>query len=464
MAEGSLLKILVTCEEEGVRESLKLILEDDYDVLEAGTGRAALELVGKQPIHLVFLDVKLPDMGGIEMLKQLKELKKDLDVIVLTSVTDVKTVVQAIKLSAYDYIVKPFEPDEIRCIVGKALEKYEGVQEGIVLQEEVSRQRGFAGIIGTSEKMRQNYDIILRVANNMSTVLISGESGTGKELIARAIHRCGTRRNRPFITVNCGAIPENLIESELFGHEKGAFTGATSRRLGKFELAQGGTVFLDEIANLRVDLQGKLLRVLQEREFERIGGSNTIRADVRIIAATNVDIRERIAEGSFREDLFYRVNVVPIHVSPLRERPEDIPLLVEYFINKYNNEFGRNVKKFSEGACSILQDYHWPGNVRELENIIERIVALGQGEYVIMQELPEEILRVRDDGAKDEKEKKPSLREAKDQLERQYICEVLEEAEWNQTEAARMLGIHRNTLINKMESLGIKKEPSPKTG
>jgi two-component system response regulator AtoC len=294
------------------------------------------------------------------------------------------------------------------------------------------------------------------VADTHATVLISGESGAGKEVIARAIHKQGHRRAKPFVAVNCAAISEHLVESELFGHERGAFTGAVEKRLGKFELANTGVLFLDEISNLRLDLQAKLLRVLQEREFERVGGSKTIRVDVSIVAATNQDLKQMVVERTFRDDLFYRLNVVPIHVPPLRERKEDIPLLIEHFLAKYNKAFRREVQGFTPSALGILTHYHWPGNVRELENVIERLVAISPQPTIGVDDLPLDLVTVKHQVVDDVFTRGASLRQAKAEFERHYILRALEKSRWNQTEAAKRLGVHRNTLIGKMEALRIR--------
>jgi transcriptional regulator with PAS, ATPase and Fis domain len=304
--------------------------------------------------------------------------------------------------------------------------------------------------------MLEIFELIKRVADSDATVLITGESGTGKELIARAIHQHSHRAHKPFVAVNCTAIPENLIESELFGHERGAFTGAVQRRIGKFELAHSGTLFLDEIGNMRLDMQTKLLRALQEREIERVGGERTIKVDVRIVAATNADLRELVKARIFRDDLYYRLNVIPIYVPPLRERPADIPLLVHYFLDKYNRQFNRRVRGFSPTAMEALQAYHWPGNVRELENIVERLVVISKHEIIQLRELPLDLQSVQAPLIEQLDEEGYDLRRAVQQFEREYIRRVLEKTHWNQTAAARILGIHRNTLLGKIAQLDLR--------
>jgi len=452
--------ILVVDDEPGVRESFRAILKDRYEVLEAEDGPSSLELVGSHPVNLVLLDVRLPGMEGIQVLERVKTIDEGIEVIMVTAVKTIRTAVEAIRLGAYDYITKPFEVEEILSAVNRVLEKQALEREVLYLRSELSQRDGFDDIVGRHEAMTQTYDLISHVAETTVTVLITGESGTGKELIARAIHRQGPRRSKPFVTVNGAAIPEHLLETELFGHEKGAFTSAYYKKIGKFELATGGTLFLDEVGNLRLDLQAKLLRVLQEREFERVGGVKPIKVDVRILAATNINLRRAISGGLFREDLFYRLNVVHIHVPPLRERREDIPLLVEHFLKKYNQQFGKAVGRLSRAALTVLQSYEWPGNVRELENIIERSVALARGSVIHLEDLPLELVALGRVPAGNDPIVGLALKRALRQFERQFIFRVMERVEWNQTHAARILGLHRNTLLWKLQTLGITRPPS----
>jgi DNA-binding NtrC family response regulator len=452
--------ILVVDDEPGVRESFRAILKDRYEVLEAEDGPSSLELVGSHPVNLVLLDVRLPGMEGIQVLERVKTIDEGIEVIMVTAVKTIRTAVEAIRLGAYDYITKPFEVEEILSAVNRVLEKQALEREVLYLRSELSQRDGFDDIVGRHEAMTQIYDLISHVAETTVTVLITGESGTGKELIARAIHRQGPRRNKPFVTVNGATIPEHLLETELFGHEKGAFTSAYYKKIGKFELATGGTLFLDEVGNLRLDLQAKLLRVLQEREFERVGGVKPIKVDVRIIAATNINLRRAVSGGLFREDLFYRLNVVHIHVPPLRERREDIPLLVEHFLKKYNQQFGKAVGRLSRAALTVLQSYEWPGNVRELENIIERSVALARGSVIHLEDLPLELVALGRVPAGNDPIVGLALKRALRQFERQFIFRVMERVEWNQTHAARILGLHRNTLLWKLQTLGITRPPS----
>ncbi len=447
--------ILVVDDDPGIRESFRLILEDSYDVLCVPDGGQALETLRSYQVDLVLLDIRLPDMDGIEVLERLRTLDEHLDVILVTAVQTVRTAVSAMKLGAFDYLTKPFEEEEILSVVRRALEKRALDREVAYLRTELARQHDFEELVGRHPSMQKLYRLIGNVARTPVTVLITGESGTGKELVARAIHHQGPRREGPFVPVNLAAIPETLMESELFGHERGAFTGASQRRLGKFELAHGGTLFLDEIAALRVDLQAKILRVLQEREIERVGGTRHIKVDVRIIAATNADLKKAIRAGTFREDLYYRLDVVQIPVPPLRERREDIPLLMDHFIRKYNQRFGKRLTHVSPKALEVLREAPWPGNVRELENMIERAVALSDGPIIDLRDLPLELILpdLRGLGGGTEG---LSLKEAREQFERQVVLRVLEQVRWNQVEAARLLGLHRNTLKAKLAAWGIR--------
>jgi len=458
MAELKILpNILVVDDEINVIESFKRLLEDDYKVLTATNGEEALEKIEKENLDIVLLDIRMPEMDGIEVLRRIREMNENVDVIVITAVSTMRTAIEAMKLGAYDYITKPFEVDEVIVSINKALEKRCLAREVSYLRSEVAKSVKFGNIIGTSEKMRQVYEIVSEMTKNDPTVLIHGESGTGKELFARAIHFNGLRKDKPFIAVDCASIPENLLESELFGHEKGAFTDATSQKLGRFELANQGTLFLDEIGNLKPDMQGKILRVLQEREMQRVGGVKTIKIDVRIISATNVDLKKAIKEEKFREDLYYRLNVVPIEIPSLRERKEDIPLLARYFLEIFSREFGKKIKDITPEAMEFLMNYRWPGNVRELRNVIERLVALAKEEVISHKGLPLDILLTVKTEENNIGEEGMLLKGAREQFEKQFILGVLEKVNWNQTEAAEILGIHRNTLMLKMQNLGIKK-------
>jgi two-component system response regulator AtoC len=448
--------VLAVDDEPGVLEAYKVILEDTCEVRSALDGAAALKLLSREDIHLVLLDLRLPDMEGLEVLLRIKEMDEHIGVIVVTAIGDVKTAVRAMQAGASEYLVKPFDIESLQAGVSRTLERQALLKEVLYLRSEVEEYHAFVDIVGRDEHMLEIFDLIGRVADSDATVLITGESGTGKELIARAIHQQSHRAQRPFVAVNCTAIPEQLIESELFGHERGAFTGAVQRRIGKFELAHTGTLFLDEIGSMRLDMQTKLLRALQEREIERVGGERTIKVDVRIVAATNADLRELVKEKAFRDDLYYRLNVIPVYVPPLRARREDIPLLVRYFLDKYNRQFNRHLRGFSLAAMEALQAYDWPGNVRELENIVERLVVISKHDTVQLRELPLDLQSSHTPLIEQLDEQGYDLRKAVQQFEREYIRRVLEKTHWNQTAAARMLGIHRNTLLGKIEQLDLR--------
>lgn len=448
--------VLAVDDEPAVLEAYRIILEDTCEVRTATDGAAALKLLAQEDIHLVILDLRLPDMEGLEVLLRMKEMDEYVGVVVVTAISDVKTAVRAMQAGASEYLVKPFDIETLQAVVSRTLERQALMKEVLYLRSEIEGYHPFVDIVGRDEKMLEIFELIKRVADSDATVLITGESGTGKELIARAIHRHSHRAQKPFVAVNCTAIPENLIESELFGHERGAFTGAVQRRIGKFELAHHGTLFLDEIGSMRLDMQTKLLRALQEREIERVGGERTLKVDVRVVAATNADLRELVKARTFRDDLYYRLNVIPIYVPPLRERPTDIPLLVHYFLEKYNRQFNRHVRGLSPAAMEVLQAYHWPGNVRELENIVERLVVISNHEIIQQRELPLDLQSTQTHLVDALDEEECDLRKAVQQFEREYIRRVLEKTRWNQTAAARILGIHRNTLLGKIEQLDLR--------
>ena len=441
--------ILIVDDEPNVRESFRLVLEDAYDVIDVPDGAAALDAVRTSSVDLVLLDIRLPEMDGIEVLERLKALDEGIEVILVTAVKTVRTAVAAMKLGAFDYVTKPFDEDELLSLVRRALQKRSLEREVTFLRGELARQHDREDIVGEHPEMQKLSRLITQVARTTTTVLITGESGTGKELIARAIHHRGPRRDKPFVPVNPAAIPESLVESELFGHEKGAFTGAHQRKLGRFELAQGGTLFLDEIGLLRPEVQAKLLRVLQEREIERVGGTHPIKIDVRIVAATNLDLKRAVASGAFREDLFYRLNVVPIAVPPLRDRIEDLPLLVDHFIRRYNHECNKRIEALTPDALAALSSYTWPGNVRELQNIVERTVVLVDGPLISAADLPLDLTISARPGSTSDK-RRVDLNEASDRFERLIVQRVLEEARGNVSEAARVLGLHRNSLKVKL--------------
>jgi len=439
--------ILVVDDEPGLRESFRLILDDEYEVIDVPDGAAALDVLRSSQVDLVLLDIRLPGMDGIEVLERIKAIDEAVEVILVTAVKTVRTAVAAMKLGAFDYLTKPFEEDELLSLVRRALERRTLEREVVYLRSELERRHDFDEIVGQHPEMQKLYRLVTHVARTATTVLITGESGTGKELIARAIHRQSPRRDKPFVAVNPAAVAETLVESELFGHEKGSFTGAFQRKLGKFELAHGGTLFLDEIATLKPELQVKLLRVLQEREIERVGAGRAIKIDVRIIAATNVDLTAAVSSGAFRDDLYYRLNVVHLTVPPLRERREDIPLLVNHFVRRYNHEFGKRLEGLAPEALQALCAYDWPGNVRELQNVVERSVVLVESGIIGLDDLPLELSVVA--SGTDSSDTVP-LNEASDRFERQMVLRMLDRVEGNVSEAARALGIHRNSLKAKL--------------
>ncbi len=438
-------------------DSLKLVLQDAYQVLTALNGEEALNTLLKQNVDLVFLDIHMPGgMNGLEVLKRIKDSGENIQVVMVTATNTAKTAVEAMKLGAFDYITKPFNPEEILAVAQKSLEHHRLQKEAIYFRSQVHPTL-FENIVGSSKAIQEVCRLIGKVAPTDATVLIEGESGTGKELVARALHFASQRAERPFLALNCAGIPENLLETELFGYERGAFTNADRQKPGKFELASGGTLFLDEVSSLRLDMQGKILRALQQREIERVGGTKTIQVDVRIVSATNVDLKKSVQEGKFREDLFYRLNVIPIRIPPLRGRKEDIPLLVQHFLEHNNKKFNKRIRGVSEKAMDYLVDYAWPGNIRELENMIERLSVLLEKDFIDAEDLPFEIYVKQAHCFKAMMAESIILKDARENFEKQFITAVLERTRWNQTEAAKILGIHRNTLLMKTDQLGVKK-------
>ncbi|MDH4099346.1 MAG: sigma-54 dependent transcriptional regulator [Nitrospirota bacterium] len=449
--------VLIVDDELGIRESLKMILKHDYRVLTASSGIEALKMQERERPDAVFLDIRMPGMDGMQVLAELRKETPTTPVIMLTATQTLETVVEAMKLGASDYLTKPFSIQEIKDRLEKVLVER---QPGLLASRsssEVDDQCHLSGIVGESRAIRELCRMVRQIADGRSTVLITGESGTGKELIAGAVHKCGPYGNKPFVAINCAAIPENLIESELFGHEKGAFTDARERRIGKFEQAHGGTLFLDEVGDLSLATQVKLLRVLQQREFLRVGGATPIRVDVRVIAATNRDLGKDVAEGRFRHDLYYRVNVVPLHVPPLRERSDDIPLLVEHFLHIFAQQGDGRGRKISRDAMEILMEYPWPGNVRQLMNVIERCHVLCAGDTIETSDIPEDIReQVRRSSLKEAVlEGNSPFDEASREFEYDIIFQALRKTNFNQTEAASLLGISRRILKYKMDKLGI---------
>jgi DNA-binding NtrC family response regulator len=445
-------RILVVDDELVVCESCQRILEEEgYEVEIALSGQEAFVKMRESPFEIVITDLKMPAIDGMDVLKHVRKEYPDTIVIMITGFSTVETAVEAMKLGAFDYIPKPFTPDEVSVVVKKALEKRSLQLENIYLRQELQEKYGFHNIVGKSKKMQEIYRVIVKVAPTESTVLIYGQSGTGKELIARAIHFNSLRRDKQFVTVDCAVLSENLLESELFGHIRGSFTGAVTTKPGLFEIADGGTVFLDEVGNISLAIQAKLLRVLQEREFTPVGGTKVKKVDIRLIAATNKSLEKMIKEETFREDLYYRLNIVPIFLPSLKERQEDIPLLAGHFLKKYSEEMGKTIKGFAPGAMERLLRYPWPGNVRELENVIERSVVMVDGEMVGSEHL---ILSKEQEKGEVEievpftsdglKELKKHLRErAVEDVERAFVLKALERNNWNVTKASEEVGMLR---------------------
>jgi len=450
-------RILIVDDEFSVRESLKLILQDQYKILMVDNAKEALVLFERENPHLVLLDIILPEMDGITVLKRIREMDATVPVIMLTATRMVKTAVEAMKMGATDYLSKPFEIEELKLIIEKAIITKDLEREVKYLRSDSARRYSFKSIIGKSREMQEVYAKIEQIADTRTTVLITGESGTGKELVARALHYNSSRKEKPFIAINCAALPETLIESELFGHERGAFTDAQIRKIGQFELADNGTLFLDEVADLSLATQAKLLRVLQEKEFTRVGGTRTTRVDVRLITATNKNLEQALKQGSLREDLYYRINVVPIHLPPLRERKEDLPLLVNHFLTKKTEEEGHPSKQVSPAAMTLMMNYDWPGNVRELQNIIEQMVTLCSNSTVLPEDLPDHFRKQLKSMTLKEQalSGKISFERAVAEFERDIVIEALKKTRYVQTHAADLLGISRRILKYKMDLLGI---------
>ena len=439
-------KILVVDDEAIVRESLGDWLKDaDYQVFTAESGHEALKVIEREKPVIMIADLVMPSMDGIELMKRAKARQPGIEVIIITAYASIPTAITAMKEGAYDYIEKPFCPERAELLVKKLAEHQELIEENLSLRQRLEDRYHFENIITKSSKMQRLIELIKVVGKSNATVLITGESGTGKELVARATHSQSSRHNKPFIAVSCAALPESLLESELFGHEKGSFTGAYTQKKGKFEFANGGTIFLDEVGEMSANIQVHLLRVLEEKEFTRVGGNEPIRVDLRVISATNKDLRKAIEKQEFREDLYYRLNVVNIELPPLRERKEDIPLLAEHFLNKFAADNRKEVTGFSPDAMEFLLGYDWPGNVRELENAIERAVILAKDSLITVADLPQEnlsLVRLASTGK--------NLKE----VEKNHVLNVLRKTGGNYSEAARILGISRMTLYNKAKEYG----------
>jgi two-component system nitrogen regulation response regulator NtrX len=460
--------VLIVDDEQAIRQALAGVLVDEgYEVHLAESGSSAIEKIRSRRPDVVLLDIWMPDLDGIETLKKLRAEFPDVPVVMMSGHGTIETAVKATKLGAYDFIEKPLSLDRLLVVLQNAFVMHELSRENVALRRQVQHQKT---LVGDSAPMRALQGLIRKVAPTTGSVLITGENGTGKELVAHAIHQLSPRYSKPFVAVNCAAIPEELIESELFGHERGAFTGATALRRGKFDLANGGTLFLDEIGDMSVKTQAKILRILQEQRFERVGGHQTIEVDVRIVAATNKDLKSEIQKGGFREDLFYRLNVIPFHLPALRERVEDIPLLADYFIKEFCRSHSKPHRPLSQEAVGLLQGYPWPGNVRELRNLIERTVILSPDGAEGVPITPNDLLAhlnqeaaspVSHDlshelGNELSREGARKLRDARADFERDFILKVLKEQEWNISRTAAALGIERSHLHRKIKSFGIK--------
>ena len=448
--------VLIVDDDEGMRDTLTAILKRDYNVLTVSSGEAALVLLKQEDVDLLLLDVRLPGISGFEVLRIVKENYSLVELIMISAINEVETAVQAMKHGAYHYITKDFDYDALRSLVRNASERQDLSRQIMTLSAQVTEQTEREFLVGPSKVVRDIVDLVQRVAKLSATVLILGESGTGKELLARMVHRESGRGDAPFITVNLAAIPHELVESTLFGHERGAFTGAHRQQLGKFELASGGTLFLDEIGDLRLELQAKLLRAIQEGEIERVGGSRPIKTDFRLVVATNIDLEKAVKDGKFRDDLYYRINVIPIRMPPLRERLDDLPELARFFVRRYNAKFRKQFHGISEAAIKVLGSYWWPGNIRELENLVERLVAVSDRdkEWITDEDLPLEYHFARLDSAQIASES--IYQEALDTFERNFLLKALERCDWNVSATARYLGIPLSTLKHKMGRLDIR--------
>lgn len=451
--------ILVVDDEPLVRRSLSEFLTlQGYAVTAASSAKEALGLLENYNADIVIADIKMPEMDGVELLKKIKIAHPETPVILITSYGSIENAVEAIKEGAYDYITKPIVDSEIKIVIERLIKQRQLQEENIKLKEQLSaaQRERFHNIVGKDEKMQKIYTLIEAIAGTRATVLIHGETGTGKRLIAHAIHNCNAlERGKPFVEVSCGALTETLLESELFGHVKGSFTGAIKDRMGRFELANGGTIFLDEIDAFSPALQVKLLRVLQEGEFERVGDTKTIKIDVRVIVATNQNLQELITQGKFRKDLYYRLNIISIEIPPLRERKEDIPLLVEDFIQKCSKQTSKKIQEVLDEALSLLINYNWPGNVRELENVIERAVILSKGPIITPEDFPEFLSHPIEKEPTSLKENNLKLKEALRVPEKDLISRTLASVNWSRNEAAKILGINRTTLYKKMQKFGL---------
>ncbi|PKN35999.1 MAG: two-component system response regulator [Deltaproteobacteria bacterium HGW-Deltaproteobacteria-19] len=453
-------RILVVDDDESVRKLLTVVLgKEGFDVTCADNGLTGLEAFRSTSADIVIMDIRMPEMDGLQALEEITKMRRGAAVILMTAYAAVETAVQAMKLGAFDYVIKPFDIDEILLLVERALQLQQMRSDINLLHRELLQSYRLDRILTDNPQMKDLCLTVPRIAGSNASVLITGESGSGKELFASAIHYNSKRCNGPFVKINCGAIPEGLLESEFFGHEKGAFTGAIARRRGRFEQANGGTIFLDEIADITPNLQVKLLRVLQEREFERIGSNETIKTDVRVIVATNRDLESMVRADTFRQDLYYRINVVSLHVPPLRERPEDIRLLADHFLQRFATENNREIVTFDDDAYQALMGYGWPGNVRELANAVESAVIMSTGSMIFSEDLPKQILggerRMAEADAPDIQENQRPLKEMVKEFERLAILQALERNQENRVRTARELGISRRSLLYKLQEYDI---------
>jgi DNA-binding NtrC family response regulator len=446
--------LLIVDNDDAMRESLTGVLRRDLRVLRAGTGEGALQMMEKENVDLMMLDANLPGITGFEVLRIVKENYPYVEVVVVSEVKELDIAIEAMRLGAYHYTSKDIDLESLRTLVANAGERQDLRRDVVRLREEVAESNDREFVVGPSQGTRGIIELVQKVAKLDANVLILGESGTGKELLARLIHREAGQVNAPFIAVNLAAIPKDLVESTLFGHEKGAFTGAIRQQLGKFELASGGTLFLDEVGDLRYDLQAKLLRAIQEREIERVGGMHPIKTDLRLIAATNIDLEKAVKDGRFREDLYYRLNVIPVRMPALRDRIDDLPDLARFFLRRYNVKFRKNIQGIAESTMQILGSYWWPGNIRELENLIERLVAVSDKEWITDEDLPYELHVAQLDTQGPTAEN--LLERAVSTFERNFIIRALEKSSWNVTATARALGIPLSTLKFKMDRLEIR--------
>jgi len=455
--------LLIIDDEKSLLEVLSMVFKKEgYEVKAAASGAEALEILNSNSVDLVITDIRMPHISGMEILQYVKGNMPEVPVIVITAYGSIQQAVEALKAGALDYIVKPFDVEELKILVARGLERKHLEQENILLKKDLKEKFRFEDMIGKSRLMQEIYVLIEKVASTDSTVLITGESGTGKEMAARAIHNLSRRRDKPFVTINCAALPESLLESELFGHTKGSFTGAVSDKKGMFEVAHKGTLFLDEIGEMSPWTQVKLLRALQERKIRRVGGTEEIPIDVRVIAATNQDLKKRIEEGKFREDLYYRLNVISFEMPPLRKRVEDIPLLVQHFLQKYCQQMGKKMKRLAPEVMGIFEVYTWPGNIRELENVIERIVAIEDRETITSACLPPEMVGMaRKDEIRVELEPNFNLNDYLDSIAKRYILKALDMSGGRLKKAAPLLGVSYRTLRYLVDKYGLKAKEEP---